>query len=316
MAQMNLAQSDAGWRGKVVLVTGASSGIGRSIAVACAAGGARVAIHYSSSETGANESADLCVKAGADASDVDKFQCDLSDTSGAPAMLLSAVLSRFGRLDVLFNNAGVFITQPADTCVTPPSLLGNASISPADALRADAAESMPAFTEAWNKTLALNLDAAAQLTYLAGRHFIRQAARGSDGAWQETQPPAQTGPPPASCGSIVMIGSRGAFRGEPQAWAYGASKAGLHQLAQSSAVALGRYGVVVTAVAPGFVATPMAESVLSGPAGDAIRGQSPWNRVATPEEVARAALFAGAFWSVPWLSGAILDVNGASYLRH
>ena len=87
-------------------------------------------------------------------------------------------------------------------------------------------------------------------------------------------------------GRIVTVGSRGAFRGEPQAMAYGASKAAVHSLTQSLALALGGHGIGVSAVAPGFVATDMATSLLAGPVGEAIRAQSPFGRVATPEEVA------------------------------
>jgi 3-oxoacyl-[acyl-carrier protein] reductase len=68
------------------------------------------------------------------------------------------------------------------------------------------------------------------------------------------------------------------------------------------------------AVAPGFVETDMATSLLSGPEGDAIRAQSPLNRVARPEEVARVVVFLAAEGS-DYLTGSIIDVNGASYLR-
>ncbi len=115
-------------------------------------------------------------------------------------------------------------------------------------------------------------------------------------------------------GRIVNVGSRGAFRGEPSAPAYGAAKAGLHQLTQSLAVALAPRGISVFAVAPGFVETAMARPHLQGAAGDAVRAQSPFGRVATVDEV--------AYWvaamcmpEAAFASGAILDVNGASYLR-
>ena len=115
-------------------------------------------------------------------------------------------------------------------------------------------------------------------------------------------------------GAIVNVGSRGAFRGEPDVPAYGASKAGLHAFGQSMAVALAQHDITVTSIAPGFIATDMAAQGLNGPGGDAIRAQSPFNRVATPEEVA-AAVFWLASPAAGWSSGAVLDFNGASYLR-
>ena len=118
----------------------------------------------------------------------------------------------------------------------------------------------------------------------------------------------------SAAGRVVNVGSRGASRGEPTAVAYGAAKAGLTAMGQSLAQALAPHGVAVGSVLPGFVETEMARHVLDGPRGDAVRGQSPAGRVATPEEVAAAVLFLAseqAFWS----TGAVLDVNGASYLR-
>jgi 3-oxoacyl-[acyl-carrier protein] reductase len=62
------------------------------------------------------------------------------------------------------------------------------------------------------------------------------------------------------------------------------------------------------------VQTDMAAAHLQGQAGDAIRAQSPFNRVALPEEIAAAVVFL-ASPEAQWASGAILDLNGASYLR-
>jgi 3-oxoacyl-[acyl-carrier protein] reductase len=115
-------------------------------------------------------------------------------------------------------------------------------------------------------------------------------------------------------GRIVNVGSRGAYRGEPDNPAYGASKAGLHAFGQSLAVALAPHGITVASVAPGFVATDMAAGVLATAAGQAIRAQSPFNRVATAEEVAAAVHYL-ASPEAAWSSGAVLDLNGASYLR-
>ena len=145
---------------------------------------------------------------------------------------------------------------------------------------------------AWQATLGVNLLGAANVTWCAVQHMT--------GLGQG--------------GRIVNVGSRGAYRGEPTDLAYGASKAGLHSFGQSLAVALAPHGITVASVAPGFVSTDMAAQRLAGPDGDAIRAQSPFNRVATPEEVAAAVVYLASPAAV-WSSGAVLDVNGASYLR-
>ncbi len=118
----------------------------------------------------------------------------------------------------------------------------------------------------------------------------------------------------ADGGAIVNVSSRGAFRGEPLSPAYGASKAGMNSMGQSLAIALAPRQIHVISVAPGWVDTDMATEHLDGPAGDSIRAQSPYGRVATVEEVANAVVFAASD-KAKFMTGAILDVNGASYLR-
>jgi NAD(P)-dependent dehydrogenase (short-subunit alcohol dehydrogenase family) len=145
--------------------------------------------------------------------------------------------------------------------------------------------------EAWERTLAVNLLAPALLCQAAAQ---RMAAGGG--------------------GRIVNISSRGAWRGEPTAPAYGASKAGLNALGQSLALALAPAGVLVFTVAPGWVDTDMAADYLAGPGGAAVRAQSPLNRVATPAEIAATVLWL-ATEAPAFATGAIVDVNGASYLR-
>ena len=98
------------------------------------------------------------------------------------------------------------------------------------------------------------------------------------------------------------------------ATAYGASKAGLNALSQSLAQYLAPYNIGVTAVAPGFVETEMARSLLESPLGEAIRQQSPLHRVAKPEDVAHTILFLASEEAL-FLTGGIVDVNGASYCR-
>ena len=144
---------------------------------------------------------------------------------------------------------------------------------------------------AWSRTLAVNLVGAANATFRAVPHLI--AAGG---------------------GAVVNVSSRGAFRGEPDNPAYGASKAGLNAFAQSMALALAPQAISVTCVAPGFVQTEMARAVLEGAGGEAVRAQSPFGRVARPEEVASAVVWL-ASPEARFSTGTIVDVNGASYLR-
>jgi NAD(P)-dependent dehydrogenase (short-subunit alcohol dehydrogenase family) len=118
----------------------------------------------------------------------------------------------------------------------------------------------------------------------------------------------------AGGGRVVNISSRGAFRGEPDAPAYGASKAGLNALSQSLASALAAQSVYFYVVAPGWVETDMAIAHLMGAQGSAILAQHPLGRVATPEEVATTAVFC-ALDAPPAMTGCVIDVNGASYLR-
>lgn len=115
-------------------------------------------------------------------------------------------------------------------------------------------------------------------------------------------------------GRIVNIGSRGAFRGEPEHPAYAATKAAVHALGQSLAVALAPAGIAVASVAPGFFETERVAHRLTGEQGEAIRAQSPYGRVARPEEIAEAVRWL-ASPGAEWSSGTVLDLNGASYLR-
>lgn len=145
--------------------------------------------------------------------------------------------------------------------------------------------------QAWSDTLGVNLIGAANATWCALQHMPRGGSS-----------------------RIVNVGSRGAFRGEPNSPAYGASKAAIVAFGQSLAKDLGSTGIAVTTLAPGFVETDMAASSLEGEGGVVRRAESPFNRVASVEEVAQAVYFL-ASPAAEWASGAVLDFNGASYLR-
>jgi len=142
----------------------------------------------------------------------------------------------------------------------------------------------------WGQILGTNLIGPANVSYQAAQMMIKQGS-----------------------GRIINISSRGAYRGEPEQPAYGASKAGLNALTQSLSQRLAPYGIFVGALAPGFVETELAHDRLQGLPGDRIKSQSPMNRVAQPEEVAQATLLMAA--ANTWMTGGIWDINGASYLR-
>lgn len=186
-------------------------------------------------------------------------------------------IAALGTIDVLVNNAAQFLVDQ------PGSRRGDHRVAECDD---------ETWLSAWESTLRTNLIGPAYLTHLVARHMIERGV----------------------AGRIVNVGSRGAYRGEPEVPAYGASKAGLHSFGQSMAVALAPHGIAVTSIAPGFIATDMAAQHLDGPGGDAIRAQSPFGRVATPQEVAEA-IVALAAPGAQWASGAVLDFNGASHLR-
>ena len=246
---------------RAILITGASRGIGRATARAFATQGDRVAVHHRGSP-------DLAagVLAGLPGTGHTVVQADITDPAQARRMVDEAAV-RLGGLDVVVNNAGVYLPHPVTEV------------------------SYEEWQAAWRQTLDVNLIGLANVTWCAVQHMI-----------------------PRGGGRIVNVSSRGAFRGEPGQPAYGASKGGLNAFGQSLAVALGPYGIAVATVAPGFVDTEMAAERVNGPDGDQVRAQSPFNRVARPEEIAAAVVYL-ASPDAEWASGTIVDLNGASYLR-
>jgi NAD(P)-dependent dehydrogenase (short-subunit alcohol dehydrogenase family) len=249
------------FEGKNVLITGASRGIGEATAVAFAEAGARVAIHYNRQRQMAEQ-----VQTRLAGSGHVLLQADIADPLAVEQMV-AATITELGQIDIVVNNAGIYEVHPL------------------------AETSYQEWQAAWQRTISLNLNGAANVAYCVARHMIERRA-----------------------GRIINVTSRGAFRGEPKATAYGASKAGLNSFSQSLALYLAPYNIFVTAVAPGWVETDMAHEALTGPEGEAIRNQSPLGRVAHPEEVAYAILFL-ASTGAEFLTGDIIDVNGASYLR-
>jgi 3-oxoacyl-[acyl-carrier protein] reductase len=233
-----------------ILVTGSSRGIGRAIAAALRARGARVIGHSSLHE------------------DADTIAADLSHPPAPQALWEQALERAGGTIDGLVNNAGVFATNPLDA-------------------------SDIAWLDAWEDTLRINLTAAAQLSRFAVRH------------WLET----------GTAGRLVHIASRAGHRGDsPDHWHYAASKGGMLAMHKTIARAYASRGILSFAIAPGFTDTAMADDYLDSRGGDGLLADIPLGRVATPDEVATMAAFC-ALDAPPSMTGAVLDVNGASYVR-
>jgi 3-oxoacyl-[acyl-carrier protein] reductase len=243
------------------LVTGASRGIGREIAIKLASRGVRVGVHFCE-----NRAAAEAVLAALPGVGHASFQADMTDPRAVARLWVEAD-SRLGSIGVVVNNAAAHGEHP-------PLSTG-----------------YERWREEWQRMIDTNLLGPANLSLLAAQAM---AARGG--------------------GRIVNVSSRGAFRGEPASPAYGASKAGLNSLSQSLARALAPRGVLVYCVAPGWVETEMSAASLAGPGGGEILSQHPLGRVTRAEEVAGAVVYC-ALDAPAAMTGAILDVNGASYLR-
>lgn len=213
-------------------------------------------------------------------------QAVLGDLPGSGHAVLRADLSTPGAPRTLVDQAVAALGR-IDVLVC------NAAVGPSAGNRHRVEEASPELWDrVWHEMVTVNLLAPAALAHAAAGHMI---ARGGGGA-------------------IVNVGSRGALKGEPEYPAYGATKAGLHSLGQSLAVALAPHDISVATVAPGFVETPRQAGKLAGAEGDALRSQSPFGRVASASEIAGMIVWLASS-EAKWCSGAVLDANGASYLH-
>ncbi|HEY6662311.1 MAG TPA: SDR family oxidoreductase [Sphingomicrobium sp.] len=193
---------------------------------------------------------------------------DLADPAAPRDLWDTALAELGGRIDVLINNAGIYEAVPDN--------------APDEEWHV-----------AWQRTLTINLQAAADLSKLAVSHFL------------------DLGTP----GRIVNVASRAAFRGDsPQHWHYAASKGAMVAMTRTIARGYAAEGILCFAVAPGFTVSEMTEDYLAGRGGAQIVADIPLGRVASTDEVAE---------TIRWLAtdapasatGNVIDVNGASYVR-
>jgi NAD(P)-dependent dehydrogenase (short-subunit alcohol dehydrogenase family) len=193
---------------------------------------------------------------------------DLAQAGVAEGLWREAVERLGGRVDVLVNNAGIFEAASVD---------------------------LPhqEWTAQWERTLRVNLLAAAELCRLAVCHF-RERGGG---------------------GRIVNVASRAAYRGDsPDHWHYAASKAGMVAMTKTIARAYAAEGICAFTICPGFTVTGMVEDYVASRGGEAFLADIPLGRPATTSEIAETARWL-AVDAPASATGAVIDVNGASFVR-
>jgi NAD(P)-dependent dehydrogenase (short-subunit alcohol dehydrogenase family) len=250
--------------GKTVLLTGASKGIGAATARILGQAGAHLIAHYDTDRSGAEEATRLIPPERRYL-----ISANLADPASPESMWRNALAWR-GRIDVLVNNAAVFLNDD----VSPDG--GN----PSDSV--------------WSTTLNVNVLAPAHLLRQAVRHF---RARGG--------------------GIAITISSWNGQRGSsnPGTIAYAASKAAIHASTQTIARCYGGDAILAYVIAPGVVRTRLSEQSAATLGGEeAVTSTLVMREWVPPDEIGHLVAFL-ATGRIRHLSGATLDVNGASYIR-
>lgn len=238
--------------GQSAIVTGASQGLGRAIALRLGENGAHVACVARTPEKLA-ETVDAITAAGGSAQAI---ACDVKDRSSVEAVV-DQVSDRWERVDILVNNAGI----------TRDTLLLRMS------------------DEEWDEVIETNLRGAFLFTRAASRLMMR-----------------------ARYGRIINMASVSGIMGNPGQTNYSASKAGLIGLTRSLSRELASRKVTINAIAPGFIASEMTETL-----GDAVlqevKKRVPARRLGKPEEVADAVLYLSSV-SASYITGQVLVIDG------
>ncbi len=274
MVQHDAQGSDAA--GRVALITGASRGIGRGIALELArAGGYHLAINYLANEGAAYETASACRAVGREAGHELRAEIVRGDVASAADRqgLIDFVRERYGRLDLLVNNAGV-----------------------APSVRADILE---ATEESFDRLVQINLKGPYFLTQLAARYMIEQL-----------------GGRPAAPGTrnVVTITSISAYTASVNRGDYCIAKAGLAMHTKLWAARLAECGIGVFEIQPGVIETDMTAAVRARYDALFAADLTPFPRWGTPADVGKAvtAVARGHF---PYSTGMVIDVDGGFRLR-
>ncbi|MDT7602667.1 MAG: 3-oxoacyl-[acyl-carrier protein] reductase [Acidobacteriota bacterium] len=243
--------------GRIAIVTGGASGIGRACALELARGGASIAVVDIAGEDAMSETAREVREAGAR---VVSFHADVTDF-GKAERIVSETRIRLGGCDILVNAAG--ITEDAPVWKMTETQ--------------------------WERVITANLKGAFNYTRAVAPTMRAQGA-----------------------GKIVNVASIEAFRGRFGVSNYAASKAGLLGFTRAVAADLGRDGINVNAVAPGFVRTPLTEK-LPAEVLDAAARESVFGRLGEPAEVATVVAFLCSD-AARYITGEVIKVDGGQML--
>jgi 3-oxoacyl-[acyl-carrier protein] reductase len=263
---------------RVAVITGASRGIGRGIALELARTGFDLVLNYASNETAARQTAKDCTE-GAAAVDrhirVEICQADISN-AGDRQELLRFTRDRFSRLDVLVNNAGVAPKQRADL--------------------------LEATEESFDRLISINVKGPFFLTQAAAQWMIAQAGGANSLAVRSYRP------------KIITISSISAYTASANRGDYCVSKAALAMLTPLYAARLAEHGIQVFEIRPGIIATDMTEPVREKYERLIQGGLTPIARWGTPDDVGKAvaAITEDAF---PFSTGEVLNIDGGFHLR-
>ena len=269
----------------VVVVTGASRGLGRAIAEEVARGGAKVVVNYSRSKEPAEEVVShISELAGYDhlwvydhvetvPQRVPEPMFEAWTTMAALAAdhanrvaeqaqsLIDKAMEEYNRVDVLINNAGINIDRT----------LRKLSV------------------DDWNKVIQVDLNSAFYTVHAVLPHMTEQGG-----------------------GKIINMSSFVGEAGNIGQANYSAAKAGLLGFTKTAAQELARYGITVNAICPGFIETDMVANIPEE-AQQKLRKQVPLGRFGKPEEVARAVRY--LIEDGDYITGQSIDINGGIYIR-
>jgi 3-oxoacyl-[acyl-carrier protein] reductase len=263
------------------LITGASRGIGRGIALALAGLGHDLVLNYAGNEAAARQTASDCSAAARAAGKAIRAEICQADISlpGDREKLVTFTREQFGRLDLLVNNAGVAPNVRADLL--------------------DATE------ESFDRLIAINVKGPYFLTQLAARWMIEQCAPASG-----LEQPAATPYRP----KIITISSISAYTASTNRGDYCVSKAALSMLTPLFAARLAEHGILVYEIRPGVIATDMTGPVQAKYDKLIAEGLTPIQRWGTPEDIGKAVA-ALAQDALPFSTGEVLNVDGGFHLR-